>query len=263
MFKKIVLGIISFYFLLLTGFYFFQENIIFRPKLLDKNYHYTFEHSFKEINLKAEDGASVNALYFKVKSPKGVILYFHGNKGNLQRWGKIASKFTTDGYDVFVIDYRGYGKTKGERNEKKLYDDADLSYYYLKQIYEESKISIYGRSLGTTFAVYVASLHNPKQLILEAPFYSLTNLVSRKFYLFPFKYLLAYNFPSYKFITNVNCPITIFHGNMDRLIPIKEGKKLFNDSDKKRSTFIRIEKGNHHNLNTFKKYKENIKLLLN
>jgi len=261
MIKKIIFIIVGIYLLLLVGLFFFQEKIIFQSKKLDKNFTYSFDKEFEEINLKTEDSSIINALHFKVKDSKGIILYFHGNKGSLERWGNIASTFTDYGYDVFVLDYRGYGKSTGKRNEKKLYDDALLCYNYIKKSYSENNIILYGRSLGGTFATYIAAKHKPKKLILEAPFYNLANTAN---FHYPFSpiFLLKYKFPTNEYIPEVTCSVTIFHGTKDNITPYKGGKKLFDRITTKNKEFITIDDGTHHNLMLSNLYKEIITTLL-
>jgi len=262
MVKRIILLIFGLYILLLVGFYLFQEKVIFRPKKLAKNYIYSFDKAFEEVNLTTDDNSVINALHFKVKNPKGIILYYHGNKGNLNRWGPMVSPLTDYGYDIFIMDYRGYGKSNGKRNEKNLYRDAQLCYNHVNQFFKEENIIIYGRSLGGTFATYVASKNNPKQLILEAPFYNLTDLSKRKFSFLPYKYLLKFQFNSNKFIVNIKCPITFLHGDKERLIPLKSGQKLFETLKKGHAKFVVINNGTHHNLMMSDLYKEKIATLL-
>ena len=91
--KIVVIGLISLYAIICGSLYFFQENIIFRPTVLSQDFIYKFSHPFQEIFLKAEDGGIINAVLFKNENPKGVILYFHGNVGDLNRWGKITEYF--------------------------------------------------------------------------------------------------------------------------------------------------------------------------
>jgi len=261
MFKKIILVIVGLYLLLLVGLYFFQEKLIFQSKRLAKNFTYSFDKEFEEINLTTKDNSIINALHFKVKNPKGIILYFHGNKGSLERWGTIASTFTDYGYDVFVMDYRGYGKSTGKRAEKKLYSDALLCYNHIKKSYSENSIILYGRSLGGTFATYIASKHKPKKLVLEAPFYNLTNTADFHYPLTP-TFLLKYKFPSDKYIMKVSCPITIFHGTQDNVTPYNGGRKLFEKATIQHKEFITIDNGTHHNLAISKVYEDKIKELL-
>ncbi len=255
-------GLIILYLMIGTSLYFFQEKIIFRPSVLPQNYTYNFSNEFEELFLKAEDGAIINALHFKAVNPKGIIVYFHGNMGDLSRWGKITEFFVEKNYDVFVMDYRTYGKSTGKLSEQALYNDAQMCYNYVIKKYDELEITIYGRSLGTGIATFLASKNNPKYLILETPYYSLTDVANRRFSMFPTNKLLRYNFPSYKFIQNVRCPISIFHGTNDKVVPFASGEKLFNCIEQKEKLFYTIEKGDHNNLVEFETYQKQLKKIL-
>jgi len=245
-----------------ASLYFFQEKLIFKPTTLPQDFTFSFSHPFEELFLKAEDGATINAIHFKTENPKGVILYFHGNAGDLSRWGKITEFFVEKDYDVFVMDYRTYGKSKGLLSEHALYSDAQMCYDYILKRYQETDIIIYGRSLGTGMATYLASNNNPKQLILETPFYSLTDIAKERFSLFPIKKLLKYDFPSYKYIENISCPISIFHGTDDNVIPYASGIKLFNSMNQEAKKFFTIENGEHNNLVEFDSYHIQIQKIL-
>lgn len=245
-----------------ASLYFFQEKLIFRPTTLPQDFTFSFSNPFEELFLKAEDGATINAIHFKTENPKGVILYFHGNAGDLSRWGKITEFFVEKDYDVFVMDYRTYGKSKGLLSEHALYSDAQMCYDYILKRYQETDIIIYGRSLGTGMATYLASNNNPQQLILETPFYSLTDIAKGRFSLFPIKKLLKYDFPSYKYIENISCPISIFHGTDDNVIPYASGIKLFNSMNQEAKKFFTIENGEHNNLVEFDSYRIQIQKIL-
>lgn len=262
MVKKVILILVILYVLILFGFYFFQNSIVFRPKKTAQNYTYSFEYDFKEINLKAKGKTTLNALHFKVDNPKGVILYFHGNKDNLERWGAIAAELTKYNYDVFVMDYRGYGKSTGTRTESLMYADAQLCYEYLKNTYGENEIVVYGRSLGGTFATFVASQNNPKQLILEATFSSLQDVVFHKLPILPYSKILKFKFKTFELIEKVNCPITIFHGNEDELVSIRLAKKVVAHSNKEMAEFVEIDQASHHNISSFEKYHTVINTIL-
>ena len=146
MIKKIIYWIFIFLGVGLFLFYFFQERFIFlNGKKIPKNVAYKFPQSFTEVNLTTKDNETINALYFTLEKPKGVILFFHGNKGNLQRWGKTVSYLLEYEYEVFVIDYRNYGKSTGSFNETKMYEDALVAYSHLTIKFPENKIVVYGR----------------------------------------------------------------------------------------------------------------------
>ncbi len=263
LFIKIALSTLILYILSMIFFYFFQEKFIFQNEKLDHNYNFSFQQNFEEINLNTNDNQTINAILFKVPKPQGVLLYFHGNKGNLTRWGEITSFFTKFNYDVFVMDYRSYGKSTGKFNEIQMYNDAGICFDYLKKAYGEDKITIYGRSLGCTFAIKTAAQNSPKQLILESPFYNLKDVVKYHYPLLPFKFLLKYHFKSHEIITQVKCKTTIFHGTADKVVPLSSGEKLFGVSNIDRTKFISIANGTHHDLFDYNIYQETISRLLN
>lgn len=239
--------------------YSFQEKLIFLPTKLPQGHTYSFQADFDEIFLEAKDGASLNALHFYAAEPKGVILYFHGNAGDLSRWGEIVLPFVEMEYDVLVMDYRKYGKSTGEISEEALYQDAQLFYNYLESKYITDDIIIYGRSLGASIATQLASKNQAQKLLLETPFYSLLDAAQGRFPFLPLKQLLRYEMPSHKFIREVQCPIRIFHGTDDTVVSYASGKKLFDaipQSDKKMYT---IPEGNHNNLSEFEAYWNAIK----
>ncbi len=244
-----------------SALYFFQEKLLFLPTTLEQDYQYQFDYPFEELFLKIENDAIINALHFKVDNPKGVILYFHGNAGDLSRWGNITEYFSKMQYDVLVMDYRTYGKSTGKLSEQAFYNDAQYCYDYLLKQYSENQITLYGRSLGTGIASYVASENNPKQLILETPYYSVLDVAKQRFPMFPVKQLLRYHFPTFKVLPKTNCPITIIHGTDDNLVPYSSGKKL-SELGLDNLKFITVESGGHNNLIEFEDYHKTIKGLL-
>lgn len=246
--------LLNIYGLLCGAMYFFQENLIFLPTVLSQEHVYEMDYSYEEITLKATDGAELNGLHFQVKNNKGVILYFHGNAGNLQRWGELTQFFVEKKYSVIVMDYRGYGKSNGKKSMEALYEDTELWYDYAQQFYPENKISVYGRSLGTTFATYISSKHQPKKLILESPFYSIEEVAKSRFPFLPIKMLLHYKFPTNQYINEVSCPITIYHGTNDKVIDFKQGKKLFESIKSASKQLISIPEGGHNDLVSFEEY---------
>lgn len=245
-----------------TALYFLQEKILFLPTELPQDYAYSFDYPFEEVFLNPKENVSINALHFKTENPKGVILYFHGNAGDLSRWGTIAQHFVYLDYDVFIMDYRTYGKSTGKLTEQSFYDDAQYCYDYLLNRYQEDQITVYGRSLGTGMATYLASKHQPKQLILETPYYSILDVGKHRFPLLPVGLLLKYKFPSYSYIPDVECPITIFHGTEDSVVPYSSAEKLHSVAPSEATKFITIEGGNHNDLIEFETYKKALKDLL-
>ncbi|MEO9818150.1 MAG: alpha/beta fold hydrolase [Flavobacteriaceae bacterium] len=239
--------------------YTLQEKLIFLPTKLPLDYEYTFAMAFEEVFLDTADGARLNGLYFKTEEPKGLILYFHGNAGDLSRWGNIASSLLDLNYDVLVMDYRTYGKSTGNLSEEALYSDAQLFYDHALNRYMESDIVIYGRSLGTSVATHLASRNAPKKLILETPFYSLLDVARERFPFLPVERMLQYKMTSFKYIQKIQVPISIFHGTKDNVVPYESGKKLFESIPNPNKKMYTISGGEHNNLNEFDGYWNGIK----
>ena len=243
--------------------YFVQEKIIFLPTQLAVDYEFRFENPFEEVFLDASDGARLHALHFTNDRPKGLILYFHGNAGDLSRWGEITQYFVEQGFDVLISDYRTYGKSTGVLNEANLHQDAELFYTYALQRYNEADIIVFGRSLGAAIATPLAAKHQPRQLLLETPFYNLHDVAKTRFPFLPTKALLKYIFESDKAIGKVKCPIAIFHGTDDSVVAYDSGKRLFEAIEKVPKRFYTIDGGGHNDLIEFERYREGVEIELN
>ncbi|NNF29756.1 MAG: alpha/beta hydrolase [Flavobacteriaceae bacterium] len=252
--KKVLLFIVATIVIVLMGAYLLQEKFIFLPSKLPQEYVYEFDHDFEELFIETEDGARLNALHFKQENPRGIIVYYHGNAGDLSRWGEITSYFLQYNYEVLVMDYRTYGKSTGKISEKALYRDAQLFYNKAKELFPEGKIVVYGRSIGTPIAAYVASKNDPKKLILETPFYDFKKLVKDKFPLVPLG-LLKYEFPTAHFADDVKCRIVIIHGTDDGIIPFEMGMQLYSVLPEEERNFITVKGGKHNDLITFQEYR--------
>ncbi|HMW06412.1 MAG TPA: alpha/beta hydrolase [Leptospiraceae bacterium] len=251
--KFIMVIIPAFIVLLASIIYTQQEFLLFRPYPLAANYTYSFPFEFEELNWEVEPGIKINALHFKTKDAKGVVLYFHGNGGNLAGWGGIADDFLNRKQNLIIIDYRGYGKSTGTiKSEDDLIKDALYAYEYAKSIYPENQITLYGRSLGSGLAVYLAKDKNPKRLILETPYNNLSDIASYHYPYIP-TFLLKYKLDSESMIGSVKCPIYIFHGTEDAVIPLAYARKL--ESKIKRDyKFFQITNAGHNDVSETKEY---------
>lgn len=231
-----------------------QRNLIFYPEKLAQNYQYQFKTSFKELNFIPENDVQINTLWFKKETPKGVIFYFHGNAGSLSSWGHIGDMLSVYNYDVLIWDYRGYGKSTGEVTEENIFSDSEFIYKELSKIYSEDRIILYGRSIGSGPASFLASKFKPKALILETPFYNLIELAKIHLPLVP-SFLLQFKFENNLYIKNYQGPIFIIHGTDDEIIPIAQSEKLFKNLTTVKS-FIRVEGGHHNDLENQREHRE-------
>ena len=263
--QKILIYILIFLPAILIGLgiavYMFQEHLIFHPEKLSAKYKFSFDIPFEEKVFDTPDGNSLSALMFRTKKSKGVIFYHHGNTGNLELWGQRALDFTSRGYDVLMYDYRGYGKSTGDiKNEKLLYADATLIYKELLGAYKEQEIVVYGTSLGTGIACYVAYNNHPSKLVLETPYYNFYNVAKFHYPYLPNSLLLNYQFKTNQFLPKIKSDVYLFHGTEDETIPYRSSVRLAKLSDE--ITLFTIKDGSHNNLNTFKNYHQNLDEIL-
>lgn len=252
--KIIAYLIIGIYLVCVVLLYFFQAQLIFHPGKLAANFAFESNGGGREVFIRTDDGETINGLFFK--GPKQqVILYFHGNAGDLSGWQFVAEDFFSTGYSVLIIDYRGYGKSTGRISENGFYQDADAAWRYLtaeKKI-PAADIIIYGRSIGTGVAVQLASENRCRGLVLEAPYTSLAALANEKLPMFFPSLILRFRFDNLSKINDVKCPVIFIHGTADELIPGSHSHKIAERFSGKKK-LITIAGGAHNDLNSYPEY---------
>lgn len=245
------------------GLYFFQEKLIFHPQRLPADHVFKFDMPFKEINVPINNEKSLSIVQFTVADSlcKGVVLYLHGNTRNIERYASFAKDFTKNNYEVWMMDYPGFGKSTGERTEQGIYDDSEIFYKMATARFVADSIIIYGKSIGTGVASRLASRVDCKRLILETPYYSLDALLRHYAFIYPVSRMAKYHFPTYEYFENVDAPITLIHGTKDQVIPYSQAKRL--QKLKPGVELISIENGKHNNLTEFPLYQQKLDSLLN
>jgi hypothetical protein len=256
--------ILAAYLLVSIVLYYVQDYFLFKPEKLPKDFQFYYDNQeTQEYNLETRDGAVINGLLFKPKNKsRGVVLYLKGNSKSIKGWGKFAVDFTRHGYSVLMVDYRGFGKSTGKRSQKAIKRDLQEVYNKIKEKATEERIIVYGRSLGSGFAAKLASMNNPKMLILDAPYYSLTKVTGRYMPFMPLSILMKYPLPTYKWLKYVKCPIHIIHGTHDKLIPFKTSVKL-SQIQPKITRLYTVIGGGHKNLNNFESYHKMLEEIIN
>lgn len=240
--------------------FYLQDYFLFHPKPLPANHKFSIQGRFEEIFIPYSKTDTIHLLRFLPDSgkPKGAVLYFHGNKENVERYAGFAKSFTSKGYEVWMPDYPGFGKSTGVRDEKKLYSQAWQVYKLLANSFHADSILVYGKSFGTGIAAYIASGNRCRYLILETPYYSIPALFSHYAPIYPSGYMANYQLPLYKYLQDVKSPVAILHGTNDGVIPYAQAKKLA-ALLKPGDQFISIEGGTHHNLAGYAQYANLIK----
>jgi pimeloyl-ACP methyl ester carboxylesterase len=227
--KKTLLSLIAvptiLYSLAMVGLYTYQEKLIFPAAKLPSDHRFQFTVPFKEINIPVS-GATLNALHFAQEKPRGLVFFLHGNAGNLETWTTGIDFYKRENYDLFIFDYRGYGKSTGKiDSQQQLHDDVRTAWDYISPQFSNKPIVIYGRSLGSALATQLAIDTQPEQLLLVSPFSSMKTLAQQ---LYPFapSFLLRYPLETDKIISQVTADVFYIHGDNDTFIPIQHSKTL-------------------------------------
>lgn len=260
--KRAVLIFLSAYAAVGITLYFLQEKFLFHPEALPADHSYNFGVPFREISLPVNKEKTLSIIQFKTEDSisKGVVLYFHGNRKNIARYAPYATNFTKHHYEVWMIDYPGFGKTTGERTEEVMYEDASILYQMARARFAKDSIIIYGKSIGTGVATQLASIKDCKQLILETPYYSIDAMARRYAFIYPVSRMLKYHFPVHSYLEKVEAPVTIFHGTDDEVIPYQQAEELAEENSQVR--LVTIEDGKHNNLNDSPQFHAQLDALL-
>lgn len=249
------------YLIIVSYVYFNQVGMVFRSASLSKEYQFGYQSRFEELNIESFDGVNLNGLLFKAENSKGLVFYLHGNAGNLESWGKIAKTYTNLGYDIFILDYRSFGKSEGEiEDEEQLNKDISIVYKTLTKRYSENKIIITGYSIGSGFAAILASENKPKALILQSPYYSFTELSSSKVPFFP-DFLKKFQLETCQYLPKIKAPVYIFHGKDDQLIPYENAIRL-SKLIKSNGYFYPLNDQEHIGMNENNDFKQQLKIIL-
>ena len=264
-FKFLTIVLLAFfvviYVVIVSYVYFNQVGMVFQSAALSKDYQFEYQQKFEELNIKSFDGINLNGLLFKSEKSKGLVFYLHGNAGTLETWGKIAKTYTSLGYDIFILDYRSFGKSEGIiENEEQLNKDISIVYKILVKRYPENKIIITGYSIGSGLAAILASENKPKALILQSPYYSFAELSSTKVPFFP-DFMKKFDLETYKYLPKIKMPIYIFHGMEDQLIPYENSVRLSKEL-KSNGHFYPLKAQGHIGMNENSDFQKQLKIIL-
>jgi pimeloyl-ACP methyl ester carboxylesterase len=223
--KVAVVAVAVLYVVALGALYLLQERIIFPGDPLPPGHVFRFNQRFEEVTIPVA-GARLSALHFRQPSPRGLVFFIHGNAGNLETWTSGVDFYRRANYDLFIFDFRGYGKSTGRiESEAQLLADVQAAYDAVAPRYRDVPIVVYGRSIGTALAAQVAARNDPALLVLVTPYTSL-GAIARRMYPWAPGALLRYPLRTDAALADVRCPILLLHGTHDRLIPIGESRAL-------------------------------------
>jgi pimeloyl-ACP methyl ester carboxylesterase len=227
-----------------------QEWLLFHPEALPRNHAFAIKQPYKEENITVDGKRNLSLVKFEATgTKKGLVLYFHGNMRNIERYAPFTDVITKQGYEVWMPDYPGFGKSTGKRSEEGLYKDALLVYELATKEQIPEDIIIYGRSIGTGIASYLAAHRRSREVILETPYYSMHALARYYFPIYPVSRLINYHFPTNEYLSKVRVPISILHGTEDEVVPYQQSVRL--KKEHPHLVLYSIPKGKHNNLSEY------------
>jgi len=202
--------------------------------------------SYKSVSFKAPDGVKLSGWFIPADSPRGVVIFCHGNAGNISHRLESIQIFHRLRLSTFIFDYRGYGTSEGNPSEEGSYLDVKGAWNYLieDEGLDPSDIIFFGRSLGGAVAAWLAKQNTPKALILESTFTSAPDLAGKLYFYLPVKLLCRYKYNALAAIREVQCPVLIVHSQEDEIVPFRHGCMLFEAANESR-VFLEIS-GSHN-----------------
>ncbi len=234
--------------LLLIGCEYIVNKLAFHPDNINVIPTDKLPYGIQEITINTQDKVKITSLFLSSAESNRLLIYFHGNAGNI--YHRIPSLLKLNGFGINVIgvSYRGYGKSDGNPTEKGIYLDGNTIFKYAVEHlgFSKENIIIFGRSIGTTVAINTAQNQNILGLILVTPLTSGKNQAKAGGLGF-ISSLAENSFDNITKIENVKSPLLVVHGTSDRVIPYSMGREIF-DRAKVKKKFVKIEGANHNNL---------------
>ena len=202
-----------------------QERLLFHPEPLPADHRFDFGADVHEAWVDVP-GARLHALHLQLPQPRGVVFYLHGNAGNLQSWFANADFYRRADIDLFMLDYRGYGKSSGAiGSQTQLLDDVRAAWAQVAPRYAGRKRVVFGRSIGTGLAATLAAEVQPELTVLVSPYLSMKALVAGHYPWLP-SAVLRYPLRTDLALPQVRGQVLLVHGERDTLIPLQHSLDL-------------------------------------
>lgn len=229
MLTRIILYILIFFIFIFAYLKYFEKNRIYYPL---EDLSFTPEDiglKYEDIYFETEDNLMLNGWFIPVDNARGTLIFCHGNAGNISHRLEIILIFNKLSLNVFIFDYRGYGRSQGKPSEQGLYKDTEASYQYIisRSDIDKERIVIYGKSIGANVAIDLASKVKTSLLISEGSFTSAYDMGRKLFPYLPIKWMISIKFDAIGKIKNIKTPKLIIHSKDDEIIPFSMGERLF------------------------------------
>lgn len=202
---------------------------------------------FEDVYLLTRDHEQLHGWYVPAATSRGVVLFFHGNAGNISHRLDSIQIFNQLGLDTLIIDYRGYGQSTGSTTEQGTYLDAEAAWTYLveERGVPPDHIIIFGRSLGGAIGAWLGTQHTPAAVIIESSFTSGVAMARRLYPFLPVRLITRLRYPVEEYAGQLNSPVLVVHSRHDEIIPFEMGRSIY-DAVTQRKSFIEL-RGDHNN----------------
>ena len=233
--------------------YLFQGSMVFLAGLPGRTLDATPEQAglaYEDVSIETADGERLHGWYVPADEARGVLLFFHGNAGNISHRLESIAIFNRLGLDVLIVDYRGYGQSTGRPGEQGTYRDAQAAWDYLveKRQVPPRRIVIFGRSLGGAVGAWLASRltdnEKPSAVIIESSFSSGADMARRLYPIYPARLLTRLRYPVVEYAARLACPVLVIHSRDDEIIPFAMGQAIYSAA-REPKVFIEL-RGDHN-----------------
>ncbi len=245
---KLILVVAACYGLLVVVVYFIQGRMLYLAEVPGRTLTMTPANvgmDYQDVSIETTDGVTLHGWFIAGRSSQ-VLLFFHGNAGNISHRLDSIRQFQDLGLSVLIIDYRGYGQSEGRTTETGIYRDADAAWRYLIEGrgIVASDIVIFGRSLGASVASRLAAQQQPLALIVESSFTSVPDIAQDLYPWLPARWLSRLSHATRDYVRDVRCPVLVVHSRDDEIIPFHHGEAIFASANEPR-TLLAI-RGTHN-----------------
>ena len=184
---------------------------------------------YREVTFEARDGTALNGWWLPHPASRGTLLFCHGNAGNISHRLTDLMQFNDLGLNVLIFDYRGYGASEGSPSEKGTYRDAEAAWEHLvgERGEKPGRIVVFGRSLGTAVAAWLAAEKTPGAAVLESGFTSVVDMARKMYWMYPVRLLARVHYDTRSHVSRLQCPVLVIHSRDDDMIPFEHGRKLY------------------------------------